>query len=413
MPLSTAAPIDPIMKILAQTSPKSSSPKAAAKSVALKITRRRFASAAFHEMRMHQQLEKAGRAAPQHVTRLVDSFVHEGHVCLGFELHGRDLRHAMRRGKLPLEKVKHITRQVLSGLADMHRAGVIHTDVKPDNILYDSRRGTARLGDLGLSEPSLQVGEPIATQDYAPPEALVGSPMASPVDLWALGCTVFEMLTGELLFDPWKACRAKYREFQDEEDEGDGQHESEASEAAEQGDAKPTREELDEAEETQEQLAASAVVGGKYRLVRRLGQGKFATVWKAVPLHQEPLAMPPADQVLDEARALRAALPPLPPRARWNLYDVALAYEHLLQMHELLGPAPEALMQGCWHKLFCETGNTLRFAPEIAPRPLLARLSSSLPTQDAAPAAAFIEAMLHYEPSQRVTADEALRMAWL
>lgn len=373
--------------------------------VALKVMRRRFASAAFHEMGIHERIKLAGFGAHEHVTQLVESFCHEGHVCLAFDLHGRDLSHFLRAGRMPLSEVKEVTRQLLSGLAAMHEAGVIHTDVKPDNILYDRTQGVARLSDLGLSETSLAVGEMIATQDYAPPEALLGAPMASPVDLWALGCTVFEMLTGELLFDPWHACKVKYKEFSDDADEG--------AESAEAADTSPTREELDEAEEEAEQLAAGTQVGGKYRLVTKLGQGKFATVWRALPLHDTPIALPPKEEVLQAARAMRATLPALPPRARWNLYDVAQAYEHLLQMHELLGPAPESVMQGCWQKLFCSDGATLRFAPSIDRRPLVARLSMHLELHEAQAAASFLEALLRYDPRERLTSLEALNTSWL
>ena len=393
------------MSTLAAPARQPRSRKAALPMVALKVTRRRFASAALHEVRMHGRLEAAGFGAHPHVTRLVESFVHEGHVGLAFALHGRDLRRSMKDGGLPLAKVKHVTRQLLEALAALHEAGVIHADVKPDNILYHAASGVARLSDLGLSETSLEVGEAIATQDYAPPEALLGTPMTAPVDLWALGCTVFEMITGSLLFDPWAACCAKYREFSNDDEEGEETQEPATT---------PSRAELDDAEEKREQFATGTILGGKYQLVQRLGQGKFATVWKARPLHDEALLLPPAEQVREQARALRATLPPLPPRARWNLYDVALGYEHLVQMHELLGPAPAALMQGCWNKLFCGADNTsLRFAPEVQSRPLSERLATALPPEEARAAATFLEALLRYEPAQRVTAAEALKMAWL
>ena len=308
---------------------------------------------------------------------------------------------------MELTLVKKLTRQLLTGLEFMHGAGVIHTDVKPDNILYHSKKGV-RLADLGLSETSLSAGEPIATQDYAPPEALFGVPMGTPVDMWALGCTVFEMLTGTLLFDPWTACCAKYREFSDDDSEEDSPS-ADVSEAP----AHPSREELDTQEEKREQFRPGAVLGGKYKLIQRLGQGKFATVWKAVILNETPLKLPSRDAIMAEARARRASLPPLPPKARWNLYDVAQSYEHLVQMHELLGPAPSSVIQGHWQKLFCDESSALKFCPQIGHRPLLARLAESLNAEEAAEAAKFLEGLLRYDPLERITAAEALLLPWV
>lgn len=396
------------MPILTAKTRRSHAPSIALKEVALKIMRRRFASAAFDEIGMHQRVQQAGHASHAHITNLRETFVHEGHVCLAFDLHGRDLSHTIKRGKMPLNEVKTITRQLLSALQAMHESGVIHTDLKPGNILYHRRSRTARLSDLGLSETSLEVGEAVATQDYAPPEALLGAPMGTAVDMWALGCIVFEMLTGELLFDPWTACVDKYREFSD-----DGEDNVEDDNQIESDDDTPSRKKLDRTEEKREQLPAGGIVGGKYQLVRKLGQGKFATVWKAVPLHERPIVMPSKQEAVEQARALRAELPPLPKRARWDLYEVAECYEHLLQMHELLGPAPTDLMQGCWNKLFCAGTTQLRFSPDITPRPLIPRFTAHLAQGEAHAVATFLEGLLRYAPEQRLTADEALKLAWL
>lgn len=378
-------------------------------SVALKVTRRRFASAALHEIRIHERVKAAGHGECRHISQVRESFMHEGHVCMAFDFHGRDLTHHLRGGAMRLRDAKAVTRQLLAGLALLHESGVIHTDVKPDNILYDAATGVARLSDLGLSETSLTTGEPIATQDYAPPEALTGVHMAKPVDLWALGCTVFEMLTGELLFDPWAACRAKYQEFGDDDDEGDDA----VGEIELIDDEPPSREALDAAEEEREQLLPGAIIAGKYRLLRKLGQGKFATVWETVPLHHAGLMLPSSEEVVARAKALRAELPPLPPRARWNLYDVAQAYEHLLQMHELLGPAPAHILQGCWQTLFCDQQLGLRFSPVIGRRTLRERLAGKIAEDEIATLASFLEGLLKYAPESRMTAQEALAHPWL
>ena len=92
---------------------------------------------------------------------------------------------------------------------------------------------------------------------------------------------------------------------------------------------------------------------------------------------------------------------------------MAQSYEHLVQMHELLGPAPSSVIQGHWQKLFCDESSALKFCPQIGHRPLLARLAESLNAEEAAEAAKFLEGLLRYDPLERITAAEALLLPWV
>ena len=365
--------------------------------VALKIAHRKYASTAFREIHAHRTLEKAGVAGCAHLTQLVEAFPHDGHVCIAFRLHGRDLSRAIPRRGMSIADAKHITRQLLQGLDTMHSAGFIHTDVKPGNVLYDPVTRVARLADLGLATPTLTDGEEVATCDYTPPEGILGTSMTAPIDMWSLGCTIYKLLTGELLFDPWRACQEKYQEF-----DGDAEPES----------SKSPDDESDRAVDPG-QPKAGEVAGGKYLLKRRLGEGKFGVVWHAVPLHDDPVPTPSATEFLEQERARRAAEEPGPPRPRWDLYEVSICYEHLLQMHQLLGPVPEALTHGKWRSLFCNADGSLRFDAKIEPQPLAERLAKKLPRSDAHAATEFIETLLRYDPQLRPTALQALASRWL
>ncbi|KAJ1294636.1 hypothetical protein BS78_01G160500 [Paspalum vaginatum] len=96
-------------------------------------------------------------------------------------------------------------RQLLGGVASVHAAGVIHRDIKPDNVLV-GRGGAFKICDFGLATPArlpLPEEDPsrVGTLWYRAPEVVMGSrSYGAPVDMWALGCVMFRILTGQLLF---------------------------------------------------------------------------------------------------------------------------------------------------------------------------------------------------------------------
>lgn len=104
------------------------------------------------------------------------------------------------QGPLPPGRVVEITRQVGTALAAAHRRGLVHRDVKPSNILFD-RQGRVRVTDFGLARAASDVT--ITTPDaalgslpYLAPEQARGGEVDPRADVYALGCVVYEMLTG-------------------------------------------------------------------------------------------------------------------------------------------------------------------------------------------------------------------------
>lgn len=108
------------------------------------------------------------------------------------------------RGRLPAAQVCDIARQAAQGLAAAHRAGIIHRDVKPSNLIVDGR-GNVKIVDFGIARASsgaqlTQAAALMGTPGYMAPEQAQGRTVDSRADVYALGLTMFEMLTGEAPF---------------------------------------------------------------------------------------------------------------------------------------------------------------------------------------------------------------------
>ena len=125
-----------------------------------------------------------------------------------FELLGRTLLHEIQdRGALEVSETKRCAACLLECLAFVHdEVGVLHTDVKPENVLLAGPApvGRVKLVDLGTAfYVGRQGARDIQTREYRCPEGVLGLwPFGPAADVWSVGCLVFELLTGETLFDP-------------------------------------------------------------------------------------------------------------------------------------------------------------------------------------------------------------------
>jgi serine/threonine-protein kinase len=117
---------------------------------------------------------------------------------------GETLRDRLRREvHLPVDSAVDLTRQVASALDHAHREGVVHRDLKPENILL--AEGQARVADFGVAKALAgagdgqltQTGLAVGTPAYMSPEQASGGVVDARSDVYALGCVLYEMLTGE------------------------------------------------------------------------------------------------------------------------------------------------------------------------------------------------------------------------
>jgi serine/threonine protein kinase len=109
---------------------------------------------------------------------------------------------------MELERLIPILRQVAKGLHVAHQAGVVHRDVKPENLITIEDQGRAdaiKIVDFGISAMLAagqdQAGGISGTPHYMPPEQITGAPFDGRLDIYALGCTAFELLTGRTPFE--------------------------------------------------------------------------------------------------------------------------------------------------------------------------------------------------------------------
>src|SRR5919202_1312834 len=111
----------------------------------------------------------------------------------------------LKRGPLPPRTAAAVALQIAEALWVAHRAGVVHRDIKPHNVLITAA-GNVKVGDFGIaraasSSTMTKTGSILGTAHYISPEQAMGEPVGPQSDLYSLGVVLYEMLTGELPHD--------------------------------------------------------------------------------------------------------------------------------------------------------------------------------------------------------------------
>jgi serine/threonine-protein kinase len=174
--------------------------------VALKILHPDF-SASLGVERFLREIKIAAVLRHPHILPLYDSGEADGSLYYVMPVEGESLRHRLNRDStVPIDEALHIVREVLDALDYAHGEGVVHRDIKPDNILCSL--GHATLADFGIAraisaaggERITLVGMAIGTPAYMSPEQLAGDPgLDGRSDLYGVGCVLYEMLLGDVL----------------------------------------------------------------------------------------------------------------------------------------------------------------------------------------------------------------------
>lgn len=143
---------------------------------------------------------------PNIVKLLADQQGEEGYALVMEYIPGGSLRDLLRlQPRLPLKQALDVALELADALARTHHLGVVHRDLKPDNVLI-AADGTPRLTDFGIARLMQQEirltgeGAVVGTIPYMSPEAFDSKPVDARTDIWSFGILLFEMLTGELPF---------------------------------------------------------------------------------------------------------------------------------------------------------------------------------------------------------------------
>jgi serine/threonine-protein kinase len=173
------------------------------RAVAVKLLARHLVSDETAKARFIQEARAASALDHPNIAPVYDIGEEDGELFIVMALYeGETLKQRLEKGRLPVDKAVAILRQVVLGLEAAHRAGIVHRDVKPANILETSS-GAVKILDFGIAKllgesqaQMTQVGQAVGTVLYMSPEQLGGQQVDARSDLWSVGVLAYELLAG-------------------------------------------------------------------------------------------------------------------------------------------------------------------------------------------------------------------------
>ncbi|XP_073704728.1 serine/threonine-protein kinase PRP4 homolog [Garra rufa] len=154
-------------------------------------------------------LKKLNDADPDdkfHCLQLFRHFYHKQHLCLVFEPLSMNLREVLRKyGKdvgLHIKAVRSYSQQLFLALKLLKRCNILHADIKPDNILVNESKTILKLCDFGSAShvADNDITPYLVSRFYRAPEIIIGKSYDYGIDMWSVGCTLYELYTGKILF---------------------------------------------------------------------------------------------------------------------------------------------------------------------------------------------------------------------
>ncbi|NP_001088314.1 pre-mRNA processing factor 4B S homeolog [Xenopus laevis] len=154
-------------------------------------------------------LKKLNDADPDdkfHCLRLFRHFYHKQHLCLVFEPLSMNLREVLKKyGKdvgLHIKAVRSYSQQLFLALKLLKRCNILHADIKPDNILVNESKTILKLCDFGSAShvADNDITPYLVSRFYRAPEIIIGKMYDYGIDMWSVGCTLYELYNGKILF---------------------------------------------------------------------------------------------------------------------------------------------------------------------------------------------------------------------
>ncbi|MGH3090979.1 MAG: protein kinase domain-containing protein, partial [Gaiellaceae bacterium] len=190
--------------------------------VALKVLHEHHARDREYVERFRREARAIARLTHPNIVTVIDRGEWRGHQFIVFEhVAGENLKDIVEReGPLPVGRALAVTHQVGRALAFAHEAGIVHRDVKPENVLIDAD-GTAKVTDFGIArsldpdDELTQTGTVLGTSDYISPEQASGEHAEEASDQYSLGIVLYELLTGEVPYPAPNLMAAAIRHLRD------------------------------------------------------------------------------------------------------------------------------------------------------------------------------------------------------
>jgi serine/threonine protein kinase len=173
--------------------------------VAIKILHEQYTRDDDYVERFRREARAVARLAHPNIVTVIDRGEQEGRQFIVFEyVEGQNLKELTRDGPLEVRQAIDLTLQVARALSFAHDRGLVHRDVKPQNVLLNED-GQAKVTDFGIArsldvQGVTQTGTVLGTSDYIAPEQARGQRVDPKTDIYSLGAVLYELLVGEVPF---------------------------------------------------------------------------------------------------------------------------------------------------------------------------------------------------------------------
>ena len=174
------------------------------RNVALKILHDQYGGDAEYVERFRREARSVAQLSHPNIVTVIDRGEEEGKQFIVFELiEGDNVKELVERGgPLPVRRALELGLEVAQALAFAHGQGLVHRDVKPQNVLLNDE-GHAKVTDFGIARSfdtlsNTQTGTVLGTSHYIAPEQARGEHVDAQTDIYSFGVVLYELLTGEL-----------------------------------------------------------------------------------------------------------------------------------------------------------------------------------------------------------------------
>jgi len=175
------------------------------RTVALKILHEQYTRDEDYVERFRREARAVAQLAHPNIVTVIDRGEQDGRQFIVFEyVHGQNLKELSAQGPLDVREAILLSLQVAHALSFAHERGLVHRDVKPQNVLLNDD-GQAKVTDFGIARSLdvhgvTQTGTVLGTSDYIAPEQARGQKVDPKTDIYSLGAVLYELLTGEVPF---------------------------------------------------------------------------------------------------------------------------------------------------------------------------------------------------------------------